>query len=97
MFRSRIFRGRPGSLARNIPTFNLVLNPTVPQHIEKLLYDRRSAAAALSISIRSLDYLLARGEFRTRRIGKKVLIPRAELTRFAAADHFDIRPQAETA
>jgi hypothetical protein len=54
----------------------------------KLLYDRKSAARALSISIRSVDYLVARKELKTRRIGKKVLIPAGELRRFAAADHF---------
>jgi hypothetical protein len=55
---------------------------------EKLLYDRKNAAHALSISIRSLDYLIARGEFETRRIGKKVLIPASELRKFSQANHF---------
>ena len=57
------------------------------ERVEKLLYDRKSAAHALSISVRSLDYLLSQRAFRTRRIGKKVLIPASELKRFAAADH----------
>jgi excisionase family DNA binding protein len=57
--------------------------------VEKLLYDRRSAAEQLSISIRSLDYLVANKKLATRRIGKKVLIPRAELVRFARADHYE--------
>lgn len=56
--------------------------------IEKLLYDRRGAATALSISVRSLDYLIASKRLGTRRIGKKVLIPRSELNRFARRDHF---------
>lgn len=56
---------------------------------EKLLYDRRSAAAALSISIRSLDYYIARGELRTIRIGRKVLIPASELKQFARTNHYD--------
>jgi hypothetical protein len=55
--------------------------------IEKLLYSRKDAAQALSISIRSLDYLIERGDFSTKRIGKKVLIPAAELRRFARGDH----------
>ncbi len=58
------------------------------ERVEKLLYDRKSAAYALSMSVRSVDYFLSRGVFRTRRIGKKVLIPASELKRFAAADHF---------
>jgi hypothetical protein len=54
----------------------------------KVLYDRKSAAKALSISVRSLDYYIARKEFTTRRIGRKVLIPQASLLQFARADHF---------
>lgn len=52
-----------------------------------LLYDRKRAARALSISIRALDYLIARKQLATRRIGKKVMIPHAELVRFARGDH----------
>jgi hypothetical protein len=55
--------------------------------MEKLLYDRKSAAAALSISVRSLDYLLANQMFDTRRVGKKVLITAGSLRKFAAANH----------
>jgi hypothetical protein len=43
----------------------------------------------LSISVRSLDYYLAAGRFKTRRIGRKVLIPHSELVRFAASDHWE--------
>lgn len=55
----------------------------------RMLYDRREAARQLSISVRSLDYLIAGKKLATRRVGKKVLIPHAELVRFARADHFD--------
>ena len=55
---------------------------------EKLLYDRRSAAFALSVSVRTVDYGLANGEFETRRIGRKVLITAASLKKFAASNHF---------
>ena len=61
--------------------------PTAPSAIDKLLYDRKSVAYALSISIRALDYLIAKREIRIRRIGGKVLIAATELKRFAAADH----------
>jgi excisionase family DNA binding protein len=53
----------------------------------RLLYDRKSAAKMLSISIRSLAYLLSRGEIRFRRIGSKTLIPHSELVRFARGHH----------
>ncbi len=49
------------------------------------LIDRRKAAQYLSISQRSLDYLLANGELHTRRIGARVLIPISELQRYAQA------------
>jgi hypothetical protein len=54
-----------------------------------MLYDRKEAARQLSISIRSLDYLIAGREFDTRRIGKKVLIPHASLVRYAQGNHYD--------
>jgi hypothetical protein len=56
--------------------------------IKKLLYSRKDAAFALSISTRSLDYLIERGELMTRKLSKKILIPAGELSRFARADHF---------
>jgi hypothetical protein len=61
---------------------------TPTQSIQKLLYDRKSAAWALSVSIRSLDYLIADGAFETRRIGRRVLIAAASLRKFAAANHY---------
>jgi excisionase family DNA binding protein len=54
----------------------------------RLLYDRKGAAAQLSVSVRTLDYLIADRRLSTRRVGKKVMIPRSELVRFARADHF---------
>ena len=53
-----------------------------------MLYDRKEAARQLSISVRSLDYLIAGKTFQTRRIGKKVMIPHSELVRFASANHY---------
>ena len=54
---------------------------------EKLLLSRRDAAQVLSISQRALDYLVATRRLPTRRIGKRVLIPVADLRRYARADH----------
>jgi excisionase family DNA binding protein len=54
----------------------------------RLLYDRKEAARQLSVSMRSLDYLIANKQLSFRRIGKKVLVPHAELVRFARGDHF---------
>ena len=49
----------------------------------KLLLTRHEAALVLSVSVRTLDSLLAQGELSTRRIGRRRLIPRSELERFA--------------
>lgn len=57
----------------------------------RLLYDRKEAARQLSISVRSLDYLIAGKQLATRRLGKKVLIPHGELVRFSRADHFTVQ------
>ena len=53
----------------------------------KLLIDKKTASSLLSISLRSLDYLISCGELKTRRIGRRRLIERRELERFARRDH----------
>jgi excisionase family DNA binding protein len=59
---------------------------TVPPDA-KLLVGREEAAVRLSLSVRSVDYLLADRLLKFRRIGGRVLIPIAELERFARMDH----------
>jgi len=59
---------------------------TVPPDA-KLLIGREEAAVRLSLSVRSIDYLLADRQLKFRRIGGRVLIPIAELERFARMDH----------
>jgi hypothetical protein len=51
-----------------------------------ILLDRKRAAATLSISVRALDYMIADGRIHIRRIGGRVLVPTAELYRFAGED-----------
>ena len=58
--------------------------------VEKLLYSRHDAAEALSLSIRSIDYLITTGRLPTRRIGGKILIPANAVRRFAREDHPDM-------
>lgn len=53
----------------------------------KLLVSRDEAAQLLSISRRSIDYLVVNRRLATRRIGRRVLIPVADLRRFARGDH----------
>jgi hypothetical protein len=63
----------------------------------RMLYDRRQAARQLSISVRSLDYLIAGKKFDTRRIGKKVLVTHASLARFSQGNHYDSPKDMATA
>jgi excisionase family DNA binding protein len=54
---------------------------------DRLLVGRREAARMLSISQRSLDYLIANKQLTARRIGTRVLISVTDLRRYARADH----------
>jgi excisionase family DNA binding protein len=64
--------------------------------MEKLLVTRHeAAAAALGLSLRGVDYLLAQGKLATRKIGRRRLIPRTELERFARSDCDRIAPAPE--
>jgi excisionase family DNA binding protein len=58
---------------------------------EKILYTKREAAELLSISLRSLDYLIFSHQIPTRRIGRRVLIHRDAIEQFARRDHAFIR------
>jgi len=51
----------------------------------RLLYDRKEAARQLSISVRSLDYLIAGRKIGIRRIGSRILIAHDDLVRFATS------------
>lgn len=55
----------------------------------RLLYDRKNAALQLSISVRSLDYLIAQKRIRTVRKGKKVMVPHADLVRYANTNDYE--------
>lgn len=54
---------------------------------DKLVVSRFEAARLLSISLRTLDSLLARGELRGRRVGRRIIFPIEELQRFLRKDH----------
>src|ERR1700722_14181948 len=64
-------------------------NHRTPLSTTRLLYDRKEAARQLSISVRSVDYLIAGRQLETRRIGKKVLITHASLVRYSQGNHYD--------
>ena len=64
-------------------------HPQPTSSVEKLLYSKKDAAYALSMSPRSVDYLIAGKKLQTRRIGSRVLIPAESIRRFARSDHFE--------
>jgi len=51
--------------------------------VEQVLFSKTDASRALNLSIRTLEGLIRRGELRTRRIGRRVLISRTEINKFA--------------
>lgn len=55
--------------------------------MDQLLFERGEAAKILKVSIRLVDYYIAEGEIAARRFGRRVLISRSELERFAKRDH----------
>jgi len=56
---------------------------------EPLLVNRRTAARLLSISLRTLDYLIARREIPVKKIGARVLIPLRALQAIATVRKSD--------
>lgn len=54
---------------------------------DKLLLSKRDCAAALSVSVRTIENLIARKELVARRIGSRTLIPFAALQAFTRRDH----------
>jgi excisionase family DNA binding protein len=55
--------------------------------MNKLLVSQEEAAQILSISKRSVEYLVATRQLATRRIGTRALIPIEDVRRFARFDH----------
>jgi excisionase family DNA binding protein len=68
------------------------LNPKAPASVavapmDKLLVSQEEAAQLLSISKRSVEYLVAARQLSTRRIGTRALIPIEDVRKFARSDH----------
>jgi len=62
---------------------------------QRLWYSRKEAAAALSISTSTLDLLIANGQLRFRRCGRRVLISHGQLVRFASKDTLAVWPRKQ--
>jgi excisionase family DNA binding protein len=53
--------------------------------VERMLYGRQEGARILGISQRKYDQLVAEHKIHVRRVGRRVLVTRRELERFANA------------
>jgi len=51
--------------------------------MQKLLFARLEAAQALGLSLRKIDQLISAKSLKTVRVGKRNMVPRTELERFA--------------
>jgi excisionase family DNA binding protein len=54
---------------------------------EPILISKKEAARALSVSLRTIDNLIAAKELAVRRVGRRCLIARRSLEEFARRDH----------
>lgn len=55
--------------------------------VKKILVSKRDAALTLSLSIRTIENLIARNELVIRRVGSRTLIVASSLEAFARLDH----------
>jgi excisionase family DNA binding protein len=62
---------------------------------EKILYSKAASAEILDISIRTLENLIAAGEILIHRIGRRVVISRQTLDKFAHRNHVTSRGGTE--
>jgi len=53
----------------------------------KLLFTQKESAVALGVSLRTVQHLIESGSLPVRRIGRRCLIHRRELEKFALGDH----------
>jgi excisionase family DNA binding protein len=62
----------------------------------KVLYSRKEAASALSLGVRTLDQLICSGELSARRVGRRVLISRESIIKFAESAQHNLYQQERT-
>jgi excisionase family DNA binding protein len=62
---------------------------------EKLLFSKSASAELLDISIRTLEHLITAGQIPIQRIGRRVVISRRALDKFAHSNHASSRGGAE--
>jgi excisionase family DNA binding protein len=55
--------------------------------MEILLHSKRESARLIGVSERTLHKLIVTKELEVRRVGRRVLVPHAELLKFIGAEH----------
>ena len=50
---------------------------------EKILFSRKNAAAAMDISLRTVDYLISSGKLKTIKIGRRTLVKQKSIEMLA--------------
>jgi len=63
------------------------MNEKLKPQVDKLLHTKAEAASMLSVSLRTVDTLIALKELPVRRIRRRVLIPHTALINFIRHDH----------
>lgn len=79
--------------SKNCRTFGAGADDTKSADAPRLMYGRKEAARQISVSVRTLDYLIAAGKLRCKRLGGRVLLMHGELVRFSQGLS-DYEPQA---
>jgi excisionase family DNA binding protein len=64
--------------------------------MDTLLLSKQEAARMLGVSLRSLEHLISRQEISTRKIGRRVLIPRSVIESFAKAQNSSELPEGKS-
>lgn len=54
---------------------------------ESIVVTKKTAAQMLSVSLRTIDHLIAAKELAIRKIGRRVVVPRQSLSDFILKDH----------
>ncbi|HTZ73060.1 MAG TPA: helix-turn-helix domain-containing protein [Candidatus Aquilonibacter sp.] len=65
--------------------------------VPKILLSKREAALALSLSVRTIENLIARKELIARRVGRRTLVVATSLQSFARRDHGSPSPSKRSA
>jgi len=59
---------------------------------DKILISKKAAAERLSVSLRTVDYLVSRGELKPRRVGKRAIL----LPKIWRSSHAGITPRRQS-